>query len=248
MALITTHTFYIDTERGVAYGSYGNFALAPTPVFYDGDTAKLEVYLVRPTGKGDFPFEDVTFPSSSITAAVGTPGGTAAASGTTWSAISSPTATYSSPTLTVPRAAIAGYYTLSITNGSPSLSATTASLPYNANSSAIEAAIEAAINGQSGWSAADATVTQTGAGKFTVTAKGTNSTTVYSLTVAIGTSALVGPSGYTGEVAFTGSGVDTLLGSATEVDSTFEVQVADSSKYQTYLQIPCILRKQVTSP
>ena len=248
MALITTHTFYIDTERGVAYGSYGNFSQAPTPVFYDGDTAKIEVYLVRPTGKGDFPFEDVAFPSSSITAAVGTPGGTPAASGTTWSSISAPTATYSSPTLTVPRAAIAGYYTISATNASPALTATTASLPYGANASTIETAIETAINAQSGWSAADATVTQTGAGKFTVTAKATNSTTVYTLTIAIGTSALVGPSGYSGELAFTGAGVDTLLGSATEVESTFEVQVADSSKYQTYLQIPCILRKQVTSP
>lgn len=248
MALITTHTFYIDTERGVAYGYFGNFSQAPTPVFYDGDTAKVEVYLVRPTGKGDFPFEDVPFPSNSITASVGTPGGTPAATGTTWSSISAPTATFSFPTLTVSRAAISGYYTITATNASPALSATTASLPYSANAATIEAAIEAAVNAQSGWSLADATVTQTGAGKFTVTAKGTNTATSYTLTIAIGTSALTGPSGYSGELAFTGAGIDTLLGSEAQVESTFEVQVADSSKYQTYLQIPCILRKQVTTP
>lgn len=248
MALNTTHKLFVDLERGVAYQAWNNFSQVPTPVFYDGDTAQLELYLVRSTGRGDFPMEEVAFPTSSITAAVGTPGGTPAASGTTWSAVSSPTATYSSPTLTVPRSAVGGYYTLSATNTSPSLSATTSALTIASTASEIEAAVEAAINAQSGWTLADATVVQTGAGKFTVTAKATNSSTVYTLTIAVGTSALVGTAGYVGELAFTGAGVDTLLGSATQVTSTLEVQVADSGEYQTYLQIPCILRKQVTSP
>lgn len=248
MALQTTQKFYIDLERGVAFQAWNNFAQAPTPVFYDGDTAQLELYLVRSTGRGDFPMEEVAFPTSSITAAVGTPGGTPAASGTSWSAVSAPTATWSSPTLTVPRSAIGGYFTLTATNTSPSLSATTASLTISSTASEIEDAIEAAVNAQSGWSAASVTVTSSGAGKFTITAKATNSSTVYTLTLAVGTSALTGVAGYVGEMAFTGAGVDTLLGSSAQVSSTLEVQVLDSTKYQTYLQIPCILRKQVTTP
>jgi len=247
MALLTTQKLFVDVDRGVAYSAWNNFSQAPTPIFYDGDTALLELYLVRSTGRGNFPMESVAFPSSSITAAVGTPGGTAAASGTTWSSISTPTATWSSPTLTVPASATGGSYTLTLSNTSPSLSATTAALTITATAADIEAAIEAAVNAQSGWSAATATISQTGAGQFNISVKATNSSTVYTLTVAV-TSSLSGPAGYSGEVAFTGAGVDTLLGSATQVTSTFEVQVADSSKYQTYLQIPCILRKQVTSP
>ena len=57
-----------------------------------------------------------------------------------------------------------------------------------------------------------------------------------------------GASGYSGSVAFTGAGVTTLLGSATEVTSTLEVQCNTGSGYQTYLQIPCTLRAQVTNP
>ena len=247
MALIRTHKLFVDVDRNVAYSAWNNFQTAPTPVFYDGDTAVLEVSLVRQTGRGDFPFESVDFPSSTITVAVGTPGSTAAASGTTWSALSTPSASWSSPTLTVPLNATSGSYTLTLSNVSPSLSATTAAITLTTSTADIAAAIVTAVNAQSGWSAASATVTQTGAGKFNITAKATNSSTVYTLTIAV-TSSLTAPSGYTGEVAFTGAGVDTLLGSSAEVTSTLEVQVADSSKYQTYLQIPCILRKQVTTP
>jgi hypothetical protein len=248
MALITTQRFFIDVDSGQAYRGWNDFSAVPTPVFYDGDTSLLEVYLVRQTNSAGFPMTSVDFPSSSITVAVGTPGSTAAASGTSWSSISTPTASWSSPTLTVPTTATGGSYTLTLTNGSPSLTATTAALTIDSTAADISAAIVAAVNAQSGWSAASATVTQTGAGKFNITAKATNSTTVYTLTIAIGTSSLTAPSGYSGEVAFTGAGVDTLLGSNAEVTSTLEVQVADSTKYQTYLQIPCILRKQVTSP
>jgi len=247
MALITTQRFFIDVDTGQAYRGWNDFSAVQTPIFYDGDTSLLEVYLVRQTNTAGFPMDSVTFPSSSITAAVGTPGSTAAASGTSWSAISTPAASFSSPTLTVPLSANGGSFTLTLTNTSPSLTATTAALTIDASASDISAAIVSAVNAQSGWSAASATVTQTGAGKFNISVKATNSTTVYTLTVAV-TSSLSGPSGYSGELAFTGAGVDTLLGSSVEVTSTFEVQVADSTKYQTYLQIACILRKQVTSP
>jgi hypothetical protein len=247
MALLTTQKLFIDVDRGVAYSAWNNFSQAPTPVFYAGDTALLELYLVRSTGRGEFPMESVAFPASTITAAVGTPGGTPAASGTSWSAISTPAATYSAPTLSIPTSAIGGSYILTLTNTSPALTAVTAALTLTATASDIEAAIEAAVNAQSGWSLANAIVTQTGSGQFNVTVSATNSTTVYSLTVAV-TSSLVGPAGYTGEVAFTGGGVGTLLGSALQVNSTFEVEVLDTTKYQTYLQIPCILKKQVVPP
>lgn len=247
MALLTTQKLFIDVDRGVAYSAWNNFSQAPTPIFYDGDTALVELYLVRNTGRGSFPMESVAFPSSSITGAVGTPGGTPAASGTSWSAVSTPTATWSSPTLTVPSSATGGSYTLTASNTSPSLTAVTAALTLTSTAADIEAAIEAAVNAQSGWSAATAIVTQTDAGKFNISVRATNTATVYTLTLAV-TSSLVGPAGYSGEVAFTGAGVDTLLGSAAQVTSTFEVQVLDGTKYQTYLQIPCILRKQVTTP
>jgi hypothetical protein len=247
MALIRTHKLFVDVDRNLAYAAWNSFQTAPTPVFYDGDTALLEVHLVRLTGRGDFPMESIDFPSSTITVAVGTPGGTAAASGTTWSALSTPAASWSSPTLTVPLNATSGSYTLTLSNVSPALTATTGAITLTTSTTDIAAAIVAAVNAQSGWSAASATVTQTGAGKYNISVKATNSTTVYTLTVAV-TSSLNGPSGYSGEVAFTGAGVDTLLGANAEVTSTLEVQVADSTKYQTYLQIPCTLRKQVTSP
>jgi hypothetical protein len=247
MALLTTHRLFIDASTGTAYKGWNDFTQVSSPVFYAGDTEQLEVYLVNVTTSAAFPMESVDFPASNITAAIGTPGGTPAASGTSWSSISAGTASWSSPTLTVPREATGGYYTLSITNGSPALSATTASLTKDSTASDISAAIVAAVNGQSGWSAASATVTQTGDGKFTITAKGTNSSTVYSLTIAV-TSALTGASGYKGSLAMTGAGVTTLLGSNTQVTSTLEVQCNTGSGYQTYLQIPCVVRAQVTNP
>jgi hypothetical protein len=80
-----------------------------------------------------------------------------------------------------------------------------------------------------------------------VTVSATNTATVYALTVAV-TSSLLGVPGYDGSIALTGAGVTTLLGSATEVTTTLEVQLNTGVGYQTYLQIPCTLRAQVTNP
>lgn len=245
MALLTNHKLFIDVDTGNAYRGWNDFTAVPTPIFYEDDTAQLDLYLVRQTTSAAFPMESVAFPSSTIAVGVGTPNASAVASGTTWSAISAPSASWSSPTLTIPVSeAIGGSYTLTASNASPSLTATTAALTLTSNSGAIEDALEAAINAQSGWSAAAATVTQTGAGKYNITVKATNSTTVYTLTLAV-TSSLTGPSGYRGELAFTGAGVDTLLGTSSQVTTTFEVQCTDASKVQTYLQAPCILRQVI---
>jgi len=247
MALLTTHRLFIDATNGNAYRGWNDFSSVGSPVLYYGDTEQLELYLVRQTSSAAFPMESVDFPASTITAAVGTPGGTPAASGTTWSSISAGTASWSSPTLTVPREATGGYYTLTLSYGSPSLTATTTPLGKDDVASTISTAITTAVNAQSGWSGAVATVTQVGDGKFTISVTAVNSTTTYSLTVAV-TSSLTGASGYRGSLAMTGSGVSTLLGSATEVTSTLEVQCNTGSGYQTYLQIPCTVRAQVTNP
>lgn len=249
MALIVTQKLYIDIDKGIAYQRWNDFSLVPTPVLYAGDTAKLELYLVRATRNGSFPMESVAFPASAITVAVGTPGGTPAASGTTWSSISAPTATYSAPILTVPTSAVSGYFILEMINsaGVPTISTQTTTIPLGAPASDIELAIETAVNAVSGWSAANALVSQTGDGKYSVTVTATNGGTVYAVDITVD-SYLTGVSGYDGSLAMTGSGVSTLLGSATEVTSTLEVQCNTGSGYQTYLQIPCTVRAQVTNP
>ena len=247
MALLTTQKLYIDVDTGNAYRGWNDFTAASVPIFHEDDTAQLELYLVRRTTSAAFPMESLTFPTSTIAVGVGTPGAAAAASGTTWTAISTPAATWSSPTLTVPVAdAIGGSYTLTVSKDSPALSVVTRALTAQATASEIKSAIETAINSASGWTVGTATVTQTSAGKFVITAKGTNSTTVYDLTLAV-TSSLIGAAGYRGELAFTSAAIDTLLGSNVQVTSTFEVQVTDDSKVQTYYQAPCIVR-QVINP
>ena len=247
MSLIVTQKLYIDVDLGIAYARFNDFSLLPTPTVYAGDTAKLELYLVRTSRNNFFPMETVAFTTANITAAIGTPGGTPAAFGTTWTAIATPAATYSAPVLTIPSAAVSGYFTLTLTNTSPSLTATTGTISLTASAADIELAIETAVNAQSGWSAAAAIITQTGAGKFTVTVSATNTATVYALTVAV-TSSLLGVPGYDGSIALTGAGISTLLGANTEVTTTLEVQLNTGVGYQTYLQIPCTLRAQVTNP
>ena len=246
MALNTTQKLFIDLERGVAYQAWNNFSQVPTPIFYEDDTAQIELYLVRSTGRGDFPMESVAFPTSTIAVGVGTPGAAAAASGTSWSAISTPAATWSSPTLTVPSSAIAGSYTLTISNTSPALSEVTTPLTLTSTAVDIQTAILAAIAKDTDWSLPDVSVVQTGAGKFSITAKAKETSTVYTLTIAV-TSSLVGPAGYIGSLAFTAAAVDTLLGSATQVSSTLEVQCTDTTPVQTYLQIPCIVRQVINA-
>jgi len=248
MALLTTQKLFIDADNStVAYKGWNNFASVGRPIVYAGDTSQLEVYLVRSVNSASYPMESVAFPASNITAAIGTPGGTPAASGTSWTSISAGTATFSSGILTIPSEATGGYFTLTASNTSPSLTATTAALTKDTTTSQIASAIQTAVNAISGWSACSATVTQTGQGVFTVTATAVNSTTTYSLTISI-TSSLTGASGYKGSLALTGSGVTTLLGSNIEVSTTLEVQCNTGSGYQTYLQIPCTLRAQVTNP
>jgi hypothetical protein len=248
MALLTTQKLFIDADNStVAYKGWNNFASVGRPIVYAGDTSQLEVYLVRSVNSASYPMESVAFPASNITAAIGTPGGTPAASGTSWTSISAGTATWSSPVLTIPSEATGGSFTLTLTNGSPALTATTIALTKDVTAAEISSAIVTAVNSKSGWSACSATVTQTSQTTFNIAVVATNTATVYTLTVAV-TSSLTGASGYVGSLALTGAGVSTLLGANTEVTTTIEVQCNTGSGYQTYLQIPCTLRAQVTNP
>ena len=347
MAINTTHKLFIDVERGVAYAAWNNFSQVPTPTFYHGDTAKLELYLIRNTGRGDFPMEDVGFQTGTVTAAVGrinavptsgkfhltyganettgldynatalavqtalnllasvtTDGGLTvdkvgevyrikwttygnkgnisgrssslaptstvkvehavegsstrhelvyvhlvqepAGEGNSFSALSAPAATVSSGVLTVPADAIAGSYTLSLTNGSPALTATTLAIPSGATEQDIAAAIVAAVNSKSGWSATAATVTRTSSTKRSISVTAVNTTVTYTLTLALGTSSLIGVSGVIGNVSFDGAQSFVYLDGAESTEAYLEVQFKDAGNLaQTYLQIPCILRGQV---
>ena len=101
------------------------------------------------------------------------------------------TATWVSPTLTIPTTAKGGTYTITLTNGSPSLSATTANIAYNANAATIKSSIETAVNAESGWSASSATVTLVSPGVFTISVTAVNSTVTHTLTLSV-SSALTG--------------------------------------------------------
>lgn len=245
MASLTTHKLYIDLMSGNAYKGWNNFNSVGSPVFYYGSRAQVEMYLVRQTTSASYPMESVDFPSSTITVRLGTPGSANIEEDTTWSAISAPTATWSSPLLTIPKAAIAGYYTLTLSNASPSLSATTIALTINSTSADISYAIVAAVNGKSGWSNTSAKVTQTGDGKYTISAYSTNSSTIYTLTVSV-TSALTGPSGYVGIIPMSDTDIGTALGSAESIESHIQVISSDGTGTQTFLQIPCVIRNKIT--
>jgi hypothetical protein len=347
MAINTTYKLFIDVERNSAYSAWNNFSQAPTPIFTHGDTAKLELHLVRSTGRGDFPMEDVGFQTGTVTVAVGrinaTPtsgrfhlsyggdettglefnaggaqvqtalnalasvtaaGGLTvdkvgeiyrikwtgygsksnitgrssslaprstvkiekavtgtstahemvyvhlvqepAGTGNSFSALSTPAATVSSGVLTVPAEAIAGSYTLAVSNTSPSLSATTLAIPHSATDQEVAAALVAAVNGQSGWSLASATVTRTSSTKRSVVVTATNTSVSYALTLALGTSSLVGVSGVVGDVSFDGAQPFVYLDGAESTEAYLEVEFKDAGNLaQTYLQIPCILKGQV---
>jgi hypothetical protein len=248
MALLTTQKLYVDAEKSdTAYKGWNDTSAANRTIFYEGDTPQLEVYLVRLTNSASYPMQSVAFPSATLYYAVGNPGGTQVNTNNGVSAISAGTATWSSPVLTIPSEATGGSFTLTITNGSPALTATTVALTKEVTASEISAAIVTAVNAKSGWSACSATVTQTSETTFNIAVVATNTATVYTLTLAV-TSSLTGASGYKGSISLTGPGVATLLGASAEVTTYLEVQCdTGSAVYQTFLQIPITLKAKVIS-
>jgi len=102
------------------------------------------------------------------------------------------------------------------------------------------------VNGQSGWSEADAQVLQTGEYSGTVSLKAKNGGTVYTITGITFTSALSGLPGKYLDLDFSAAAVATFLGAETSKTTTLEVQITDTD-VQTYIQLPCTIRKQVTA-
>lgn len=249
MALQVTQRLYVDAETGTAYRAFSSLEQSRKPVLYHGDTSVFEVYLMRQSGSVDHPFESVDFPTNSITLAIGTPGSGSVAAATSWTAVASPTATFASDTLTVPTSSIGGSYKLALEYdpGVPTVLGETEPIPFDASTNAISSAVVDVIT-SNGWSNPQVTVTSVGAGKYTVTARGRSPGLVTYTFVITVTSSLEGPIGYSAELDLTDAAVDTLLGSSTEIDTTLEVQCEDTGKVQTYLQIPCLLRRQVTAP
>ena len=246
MALLTTQKLYVDADKSdTAYKGWNDTSVVNKPIFYEGDTPQLEVYLVRLANSASYPMQSVSFPSSTLYYAVGDPGASQVNTNNGVSAISAGTATWSSPVLTIPSEATGGSFTLTLTNTSPALTATTAALTKDATASQISTAIVSAVNAKAGWSACSATVTQTSQTTFNIAVVATNTATVYSLTVAV-TSSLTGASGYKGSISLTGPGVATLLGANAEVTTYLEVQCdTGSGVYQTFLQIPITLKAKV---
>lgn len=170
-----------------------------------------------------------------------------AAQGNTFTALPAPAATFSSGVLTKPASAIGGSFTLAISNGSPALSATTASLRFDATAADISEAIVAAVNAQTDWSLASASVTQTTAETFVVTATAVNTAVSYSLTIALGTSSLIGCSGVEGDLDFDSAQPFVYLDGEEQADAYLEVAFSDGTGRQTYLQTPCIIRGVVNA-
>lgn len=71
MALNTTTKLFIDIDKNVAYQAWNNFTQAPRPTFYHRDKAVLELHLVRSTGSGAFPMQDIGFQTGTVTVGVG---------------------------------------------------------------------------------------------------------------------------------------------------------------------------------
>ena len=69
---LSSHTFWIDYESGKLLESIGSGAEANTPKFYQGDTAGIELHLLRRTGNTSVLIEEIAFPSgSSVKFAIG---------------------------------------------------------------------------------------------------------------------------------------------------------------------------------
>ena len=246
MALLTTHKLYVDAEKpDTAYKGWNDTSVVTRPIFFEGDTPQLDVYLVRLSNSASYPMQSVAFPSATLFYAIGNFALGNINTNNGVSSISAGTATWSSPVLTVPSEATGGSFTLTLTNGSPALTATTSALTKDVTAAEISSAIVTAVNAKSGWSGCSATVTQTSETTFNIAVTAINSSTLYTLTVAV-TSSLTGASGYRGSISLTGPGVGTLLGANAEVTAYLEIQCdTGSSVYQTFLQIPITLKAKV---
>lgn len=277
MALLVTQKLFIDIDRNTSYQRYNDLSASPDLIFYAGDTAKIELHLIRLTSNGNFPMEDITFPSANITAAIGDPGTLVVASGTSWTVMPQPAATFVNPVLKIPTEALKGYFKLRATYTwtNPVTSATeiysnyTKPIEYDflveemkdnlrsinmIKDTVVSTAGSANFAPANPYTEGEYSFTQIGDGLYALTAFGSityaapNGKITVPAVYTIEASDMYGVSGYTGNLPLTGSAVATLLGTNDEVESTFEVQCDTGSGIQTYYQFPCKVRQQITSP
>ena len=255
MALtFTNYKLFIDPVNQVALRDYGDMTQVGQMTFTDGDKARLEVYVIRQTPIPDVPMEVITYPTGTVKLQVGTPGSAELISTTTATTLSTPTIAAGtvgsnlSP-FTIGAGAVTGYFSVSISNASPSLSCTTRFLQYPIDKDDMATAIQDAVNGQAGWSAATCQVLQTGTQSGTISLVATQGGTVRQISGVTSnitfTSNLTGLDGRQYTLDFSAAAIGTFLGAATSKDATLEVSVTDSGDKQTFIQLPITIRAEV---
>lgn len=250
----SNYKLFIDPVNQVCFGSFPSTQPIGAMTFTDGDKARLELYIVRQTVLDDRPVENLPFPTGTMKVQVGVPGSAELISTSTTSSLPAQSITAGTvgadlTPFTITEDAFTGYFTVTITNSSPALSATTTFLQYPVNTVDMAAAIVAAVNGQSGWSAATCQVLQTGTLSGTISLKATQGGTVRQLSGVAGnitfTSNVTGLAGKSVTLDFSAAAIGTFLGTATSKAATLEVQVTDSGDKQTYIQLPVTIRAEV---
>ena len=247
----TNYQLFIDPVEQVVYKGFQNTTPLANPVFTQGDDVRLEVYVVGNSALPGSPMQVFPFPSGTVSIEVGNPGsakiiGTSSSTAVATPAIVQGTAGGGVMPFTIGKGAYSGYFSISISNGSPALTATTRFIQFPLDTVEMATAIQDAVNGQSGWSEAACQVLQTGEYSGTVSLTAKNSTTTYTITGLVFNSTLSGLPGKYLDLDFSDAAVGTFLGSETSKSTTLEVQVTDTD-VQTYIQIPCTIRKQVTA-
>lgn len=252
----TNYRLFIDPVEQQVFKNFGELTQLPSVTFTQGDKARVEIYVVQQNVIPGSPMGVLTFPSGTVSVQVGNPGSAEIVASSTSTALSTPTISAGtvgsnlSP-FTIGNGAQSGYFQVVIANTSPSLSATTRFIQYPIDTADMESAIEDAVNAQSGWSAAACQVLQTGEQSGTVSLVATQSATVRQISGTASnitfTSGLSGLSGKYVDLDFTVAGVGTFLGSETSKTTTLEVSISDGGDVQTYIQLPCVLRKHVTT-
>ena len=247
----TNYQLFIDPVEQVVYKGFQNTTPLTNPVFTQGDDVRLEVYVVGNSALPGSPMQLFPFPSGTVSIEVGNPGSAKIIGTSTSTAVAAPTIAQGTAgggvmPFTVGKGAYSGFFSIDIDNTSPALDRTTRFIQFPLDTEEMAQAIENAVNSQSGWSAADCQVLQTGEYSGTISLKATNSTTVYTLTTIVFNSSLSGLSGKYLDLDFSDAAVGTFLGSETSKATTLEVQITDTD-VQTYIQIPCTIRKQVTA-
>ena len=245
----TNAQLFIDPVEQVAYRGFQNMTPVSGLTLTQGDDARIEVYVVQLSALPGSPMQVLPFPSGTVSLEVGNPGsvkiiGTSSSTAVATPAIAQGTAGGGMMPFTIGKGAYSGYFSIAITNGSPALSATTRFIQFPLDTEDMAAAIESAVNGQSGWSEASCQVLQTGEYSGTVSLTAKNSTTTYTITGLAFTSALSGLPGKYFDLDLSDAAVGTFLGSDVEKTTTLEVQVTDTD-VQTYIQLPVTIRKQV---